>query len=124
MHDINIFMITETKLDASFRLSQFNIEGFSILFRLDQNKNDRTIVLYIRSYIIASKLTSFTLANDIETYIEINLKDNNWLICCLNNPIRIFVPHHLVHKGINTYWKKYQKKLLMEDFNVALWKLI
>ena len=60
MHDINIFMITETKLDASFRLSQFNIEGFSILFRLDQNKNDRTIVLYIRSYIIASKLTSFT----------------------------------------------------------------
>ena len=94
MHDINIFMITETKFDASFRLSKF---------RLDQNKNGRTIILYIRSYIIASKLTSFTLANDIETYIEINLKDNRWLIRCSNNPIRIFVQNYLYHKGVNTY---------------------
>ena len=40
MHDINIFMITETKFDASFRLSQF---------RLDQNKNGRTINHFIYS---------------------------------------------------------------------------
>ena len=31
MHDIDIFMVTETKLDDSFPGSQFNVEGFSYL---------------------------------------------------------------------------------------------
>ena len=35
MHDIDIFMVTETKLDDSFPVSQFNVEGFSMPFRLD-----------------------------------------------------------------------------------------
>ena len=77
MHDLDIFMVTETKLDDSFPVSQFNVEGFSTPFRLDRNKTGGGIILYIRSYIIASKLTSFTFPNDIEAFfIEINLKGN------------------------------------------------
>ena len=77
MDDIDIFMVTETKLDNSFPASQFNVEGFSTPFRLDRNKTGGRIILYIRSYIIASKLTSFTFPNDIEAFfIEINLKGN------------------------------------------------
>ena len=92
MHDIDILMVTETKLDDSFPISQFNIEGFSMTFRLDQNKNGEGIILNIRSYILGSKLTSFTFPNDIETFfIEINLGDNNWLIFCSYNSNRIFV---------------------------------
>ena len=82
LHDINIFMVTETKLDDSFPVSQFNVEGFiSTPFRLDRNKNSGGIILYICSYIIASKLTSFTFPNDIETFfIEINLKGNKFAV--------------------------------------------
>ena len=77
MHDLDIFMVTETKLDDSIPVSQFNVEGFSAPFRLDQNINGGGIILYIRGYIIASKLTSFTFPNDIEAFfIEINLKGN------------------------------------------------
>ena len=77
LDDINIFMDTKTKLDNSFPVSQFNVKGFSSPFRLDRNKNGGGIILYIRSYIIASKLTSFTFQNDKETFfIEINLKGN------------------------------------------------
>ena len=122
LDDTDIFMVTETKLDDSFPVSQFNVEGFSTPFRLDRNKNGGGIILYIRSYIIASKLTSFTFPNDIEAFfIEINLKGNKWLICCSYNPNRTFVSNHLDHiaKGINTYSKKYEKILLMGDFNVA-----
>ena len=122
MHDLGIFMVTETKLDDSFPVSQFNVEGFSTPFRLDRNKNGGGIILYIRSYIIASKLTSFTFPNDIEAFFtEINLKGNKWLVCCSCNPNRTFVSNHLDHiaKGINTYSKKYEKILLMGDFNVA-----
>ena len=69
MHDIGIFMVTETKLDGFFPNSQFNVEGFSTTFRLHRNKNGDGIILYIRSYIIASKLTIFTFPNDIEAFL-------------------------------------------------------
>ena len=122
LDDIDIFMITETKLDDSFPVSQFNVQCFRTPFRLDRNKNGGGIILYTRGYIIASKLTSFTFPNDIEAFfIEINLKGNKWLICCSCNPNRIFASNHLDHiaKGINTYSKKYEKILLMGDFNVG-----
>ena len=72
MHDIDIFMVTETKLDDSFCISQFNVEGFSTPFRLDRNKNGGGIILYIRSYIIPSKLTSFMFPNYIEAFFYWN----------------------------------------------------
>ena len=57
-------MVAEIKLDDSFPGSQFNVESFSTPFRLDRKKNGGGIILYIRSHIIASKLTSFTFPND------------------------------------------------------------
>ena len=82
LDDIDIFMVTETKLDDSFPASQFNVKGFSTPFRPDRNKNGGGIILYIRSYIVASKLTSFTFPNDIEAFfIEVDLIGNKWLIC-------------------------------------------
>ena len=121
--DTDILMITETKLDDSFPVSQFDIDGFSTPFRLDRNKNGGGILLYIRSYIVASKLNNYIFPNDIEAFfIEINIKGNKWLICCSYNPNRIFVSRHLDHiaKGIDTYSKKYEKILLMGDFNIEL----
>ena len=65
-------MITETKLDDSFPVSQFEIDGFSTPFRQDRNKNGGGILLYICSYIVASKLNSYIFPNDVEAFfIEI-----------------------------------------------------
>ena len=64
--DIDILMITETKLDDSFPTSQFEIDVFSTPFRLDRNKNGGGILLYIRSYIVASKLNNYIFPNDIK----------------------------------------------------------
>ena len=55
-------MVAEIKLDDSFPGSQFNVKN--LMFRLDRNKNGGDIILFIRSHIIASKLTSFTFPND------------------------------------------------------------
>ena len=68
LDDIYIFMVTEAKLDDSFPVSQFNVEGFSTPSRLDRNKNGGCIILQIRSYIKASKLTNFIFPNDIEAF--------------------------------------------------------
>ena len=99
LDDTDTFMVTETKLDDSFPVSKFNVEGFTTPFRLDQNKNGESIILFIRSYIIASKLISFMFPNDIEVFfLEINLKGNKWLICCSYNPNRIFASNHQDHE--------------------------
>ena len=67
-------MVSETKLDDSLPVSQFNVDGFSTPFRLDRNKNGRGIILYIRSYMIASEVSSFAFPNDIKAFfIEMNL---------------------------------------------------
>ena len=55
--NIDILMISETKLDQSFPTNQFMINAFSAFFRLDQNEKDGVIILYIRED-IPSRLVS------------------------------------------------------------------
>ena len=123
LDDTDIYTVKETNLDDSFPVLQFKVEGFSTPFRLDWNKNGGGIIVNICSYIIASKLTSFTFSNDLEAFfIEINLKDKKRLIFCSYNPNIIFASNYPDHiaKRINTSSKKYPKNLLMGDFNVGI----
>ena len=46
--NIDILMISETKLDESFSPSQFFFDGYSVPFCFDRNKNGSGILLYIR----------------------------------------------------------------------------
>ena len=44
-NDIDILMISETKLDERFPIGQFHIEGFGTPIRLDRNQNGGGITL-------------------------------------------------------------------------------
>ena len=75
------FNTSETKLDFSFPLNQFHIDGFTTPYRLDRNQNGRGIMLYIRQRIPSKSLTEIKLDNEIENiFIEINLGSKKWLI--------------------------------------------
>ena len=50
--NIDILMISETKLDESFPPSQFFLDGYSVPFRFDRNGNGDGILLYIRRFTI------------------------------------------------------------------------
>ena len=54
---INILMITETKLDESFPIGQFFINGFSSAFVLDRIRNDGGILLNISEDIPSKPLS-------------------------------------------------------------------
>ena len=54
---IDIFMISETKLDNSFLQGQFLIEGFHSPFRFDRNKTGGGILLYVREDMPAKVLS-------------------------------------------------------------------
>ena len=46
----DILIITETKLDDTYPISQFHIDGYSVLYRLDRNRNGRVVIIYVRGY--------------------------------------------------------------------------
>ena len=41
-------MITQTKLDDTFPLGQFYVEGFLMPYRLDGNRNGGGVMIYVR----------------------------------------------------------------------------
>ena len=47
-NNIDIFLISETKLDDSFPSAQFLIKGFSALYRVDRNSKGGGLLFYIR----------------------------------------------------------------------------
>ena len=118
--NIDIMMLSETKLDASFPQAQFQIEGYSRPYRLDRNQNGGGIILYVRED-IPSKLLKSTLNS--EKYecllVEINLRKRKWLIICNYNPHKTSITDYLkyVSKEIDFQLSKYENVLLLGDFN-------
>ena len=80
-------MISETKIDESFPLSQFMIDGFSVPYRRDRNGLGGRILVYFRNNITAKLLQFENLPSDIEAIsTETNIKSQKWLLCCTYNP--------------------------------------
>ena len=54
----DILLISETRLDSSFLVNQFLIDGFTPPYRLDRNANDGAIMLYVREDIPSKFLSN------------------------------------------------------------------
>ena len=67
-NNLNILLISETKIDPPFPTTQFQIEGHTT-HRLDRNVNGGGILLYIREDIPSTLLNSDMFVKSI--YIEI-----------------------------------------------------
>ena len=79
----DILIITETKIEDRFPLSQFHIDGFSTPYRLDRNKNGGGILIYIREDIPSKIVTKHCFATkDIESlFIELSFRKFKWFLC-------------------------------------------
>ena len=51
MSNIDILMVSETKLDESFPVGQFMTEGFAVPYKVDRNANGGGIMLFVREHI-------------------------------------------------------------------------
>ena len=72
---IDIFLISETKLDSSFQSGQFVIKGYSTALRLDRNQNEGGLLFYVREDIPCKILNEYALEKPIENFfVEINLR--------------------------------------------------
>ena len=78
-------MTSETKLDASFPMSQFLIKSYVFPYRLDRNGKGGGILVYVREG-IPSKLITANLPNVAGFFLEINLRKKKLVISCSYNP--------------------------------------
>ena len=83
--NIDIFIITETKLDKSFPSGQFLLHGYSEPFRLDRNQFGEGFIVFIRENIPCSILNIKQLTIQA-LFIEINLRKKKVVVMLLIQP--------------------------------------
>ena len=89
---IDIFLISEAKLDAAFPANQFFIEGYSIVYRLDRDDKGGRIMLFVKDDIVTFPLDRYSFPVGFETFcIELNLRKKKWLTFCIYNPHNRFI---------------------------------
>ena len=86
--NIDIFVLTETKIDSSFPFIQFDIDGYT-QYRLDRKIDAGGIIIYIRDDIPCREIKIQTHSFNMEgIFLELNLRKSKWLLFDGYNPIK------------------------------------
>ena len=118
-NNIDILMVSETKLFSSFPQAQFRIEEYAPPFRYDRNSHGGGILLFIRED-ISTKIISRTPLKDFEgIFVELKFRKKNFFLCCSYNPPKNFISNHLNYLGkiLDTRLKIYDNFLIVGYFN-------
>ena len=91
--NVDIMVISETKLDESFPNGHFIIPGYALPCRLDRNQFGGGIMVFVREDIPSRALS---LNKSIESlFIELNFCKKKRLLCSTYNPNRNNISSHL-----------------------------
>ena len=78
----NILILIETKLDETFLISRFLMDGFYRPYKFDRNKHGGGVMVYIRDTIPSKILEKHSCPNDIEClFIELNFRKCKGQLC-------------------------------------------
>ena len=92
--NVDLLIISQTKIDGSFPVGQFLIERFCAPYRLDGNSKGEDILLHVRED-IPSNLITVDISAIESFYVELNLRNSKWLINCSYNPQKSLTGSHL-----------------------------
>ena len=123
---MDISVLAETKLNDSFPMNQFVIEGNTTPYRLDRNCFGGGVMIYVRKDIPSKELKKDSLPKNIEAlFVEINLRKTKLLLVGTDHS------KHAVHGTSDTeffeqigfaldVYSGYDKFLIAGDFNVQV----
>ena len=119
--NIDILVITETKIDNSFPTQQFLMTGYSAPFRFDRNQYGGGLLVYFRDDIPCRLIKNKSISIEV-LFVEINLRKSKWLLCCSYNPHRSLISKHLeeVQKTLDVLSSRYERFLLIGDYNCEI----
>ena len=72
--NVDIFLISQTKLDDSFPSAQFKVEGFTTPYRYGRNDKGGGLLLHIREDIPSRLLQCKSQCNIESLSVDINLR--------------------------------------------------
>ena len=104
--NIDVLLISETKIDDTFPVSQFSVPGYSVPCRLDRTGNGGCVMLYVKEHIPCRMLSKFTFEKEIEAFaIKINLRKVMWLFVCSYSPnfCNLLVHLNAIDRAINLF---------------------
>ena len=79
---VDILILGETKLDASFPENQFYIDGFSKPYILDRNIHGGGVMIYIRKDIPSKELKNQNFTKNVEAiFVEVHMRRSKLLLC-------------------------------------------
>ena len=117
----DILMIFETKIDDSFPLGNFLIGGFSKRYSLDRDSLGGGILLYAGRDIPTNLIKVET--KPIEGFsVEINLRNDKWLISCSYSPHKNMLGNHLpaLSEKLDIHSTSYDNFISLVDFNIEM----
>ena len=120
--NIDILFLSETKLDSTFPLNQFEIDGYKSI-RLDRDNHGGGILFFIRDDLPCKELKLHTLPSDIEgIFIEITIRKTKFLIFGAYNPHKDKISYFLDHVGkeLDKLLPSYENIMLLGDFNSTM----
>jgi len=118
--NIDILVVTETKLDETFETGNFILDGFSEPFRRDRDSHGGGILIYVRNDIPSKELGDHSLPIDIEgIFVELNFRKSKWLLFGTYHPPSQSDDYYFskVSNSLDIYLPKYSNFLLTGDFN-------
>ena len=117
---VDILLLSETKLDDSFRAAQFSLNSLCKPYGLDRNSNGGGILLYVRDGIPSRLLTDYEIKANLELFfVEVNIRKKKLLLGYSYNPHKSNISNHQHHlkKCLDVYLNNYDNILIMGDLN-------
>ena len=118
--NIDILLVSETKLDDTFPSGKFFIEGYKEPIRLDRNRNGGGLLFFIRDDLDSKEIKSHKLPKKVEgIFIKLTIRNTKWLIMGGYNPDKKNISNFLDHvsKELDRFLPQYENLLLLGDFN-------
>ena len=119
---VHVLLLSETKLDETFPLGQFNVYGYKTPFRRDRNIHGGGLLLYVKNDIPCKEIKLSSLPSDIEClFVELNLRKTKYILIGGYNPHRESISYFLGHIGkeLDKLMVNYDNILLLGDMNAT-----
>ena len=118
--NIDIFLISETKINGSFPTEQFILEGFQKPFRLDRTDRGGGLLFYVR-HGIPSKLVKAEDSYEA-IFVEVIINKQKWLISHSYNPDLKTAQEHFekLQISLDLLPSKYKNLLMIGDLNCEI----
>ena len=119
---MDIFLVSETKINQTFPTALFLISGYSTPFSVYRTNYGGGLLLYVKKHIPSQLLgyKNIDIDKDFECLsIEIYWHSKNWSIAGTYSPSKCLIGKHIkcLSLNIDMYMQKYGNFNIMGDFN-------